>query len=824
MQWFALVRNRWARDFAPEPFPPPLASLFSHGYKSYRWVLHKEDAVSLSLEVRKFINSEHTGEYVDVTLPSELPVERDEVRTVHRDTVAAENAKRRAKECANIKANAIRNMQSIEDELSHTWTAAAKAKTECEQINAQKTAIMPEYNKKRELFTAAQGEYERKKAESDSLFGIFSEAESAKRRCEELYAAQNQSAAEKAAALQTAVSLVKSTEAELAALQKRMIEAHGENAEVETLAGKTSAEATEAAKNEAEKLNAVNELNAETIRLTGEKKVLEKQHNDAAKSEAKFKKDLLKAKADHESLTVQYNTAKSAAEAKQGSDKESAMLKVGGLKAKCDVAEANVKAQQGLFDAATAELSSIADRLTQCERQIAENAGALKTAQQSYDAAREHAKKAAELHAQDKARLASKSASATALSTQLEQAQARAADAKDSEARLRSASVAADAESLRLKTALDTAAADAAVKKTASDSAKVVTDGHEHVSLDKKSDFDEINLTVQGINGRLSAATDEHNALKKKIEKLESNLLEAKSNMNRAIQDCELAEAEAARLRDSVHVIQTKYETAKFHYMESGKGEPLILVHTAGQSLYTFRRLFYKLALSYRVIAVDLAGHGYSDRPSIFEYSIEDHGESLSRFMDALGIESAHLLGFSMGAAYVLELAHEHPDRVGKLILVSPGGITSEMPMLVRMMESPLLGGIASRLYSLKSVEKMLGECVFDHTVITEHDIKEYYRPASDPDGRFAIRRTISNFDENRMSSMLREIEHDVLIVWGEDDKWHPSEASEFFSAALRNCSYVAIRNAGHLVHEEKPDRLYDLIHQFIPAGYDTAD
>ena len=53
--------------------------------------------MSLSLEVKKFINSEHTGEFVNVTLPSELPVRREEVRTVHRDTAAAESAKRRAR-------------------------------------------------------------------------------------------------------------------------------------------------------------------------------------------------------------------------------------------------------------------------------------------------------------------------------------------------------------------------------------------------------------------------------------------------------------------------------------------------------------------------------------------------------------------------------------------------------------------------------------------------------------------------------------------------------------------------------------------------------
>ena len=276
------------------------------------------------------------------------------------------------------------------------------------------------------------------------------------------------------------------------------------------------------------------------------------------------------------------------------------------------------------------------------------------------------------------------------------------------------------------------------------------------------------------------------------------------------------------RLRNSVHVIETRYETARIHYMESGKGEPLILVHSAGQSLYTFRRLFYKLAMYYRVIAVDLVGHGYSDRPDFFDYTIGDHAESLARFMDSMGIESAHILGFSFGAGYALELAHKHPERVGKIVAICPGGVTSEMPLTVRMMESGLFGGIASRMYNLKSVKKMLNECVFDHTVINEHDAAEYFKPVADSSSRYAVRRTLAEFDENALISSLREIQAPVLLLWGEDDKWHPAGEVDEYRSSLRSCACTVIRNAGHLVHEEKPDRIAELVRGFIPAGYDN--
>ena len=65
-------------------------------------------------------------------------------------------------------------------------------------------------------------------------------------------------------------------------------------------------------------------------------------------------------------------------------------------------------------------------------------------------------------------------------------------------------------------------------------------------------------------------------------------------------------------------VAEAQHERARIHYIEAGTGEPLILVHTVGQSLYTWRRVFNRLSEHYRVIAPDLLGHGYSDRPLTF--------------------------------------------------------------------------------------------------------------------------------------------------------------------------------------------------------------
>lgn len=262
-------------------------------------------------------------------------------------------------------------------------------------------------------------------------------------------------------------------------------------------------------------------------------------------------------------------------------------------------------------------------------------------------------------------------------------------------------------------------------------------------------------------------------------------------------------------------------ERCRIHYMEAGMGEPLLLIHTVGQSLYTWRGMFELLSVRYRVIAIDLPGFGYSDRPEAFGFGVDDYAEVIVRFMDAMDIESAHIAAFSMGGAYAVRFALQHPERVGRLVLLSPGSITPEMPLTIRMIDSPMLGFVASMLYNINSVEKLLNDAVFDLTNITPDVVQEYYKPLADSASRRCVKRALQFFDDEAVVARLRELEAPVLILTGGEDKWHTpdSPAMELMHSAIRDCGYSLIRNAGHLLHEEKPERVAAAVFEFIPAA-----
>jgi pimeloyl-ACP methyl ester carboxylesterase len=118
------------------------------------------------------------------------------------------------------------------------------------------------------------------------------------------------------------------------------------------------------------------------------------------------------------------------------------------------------------------------------------------------------------------------------------------------------------------------------------------------------------------------------------------------------------------------------------HYHECGAGAPLILLHGNGESTAYFQHQMEPFAARFRVIAVDTRGHGQSPRGDM-PFTLAQFAEDLKQFLDAMGIQKAHILGFSDGANIALLFALKYPQFVDKLILdgadLSPRGVKASV-------------------------------------------------------------------------------------------------------------------------------------------------
>ena len=140
-------------------------------------------------------------------------------------------------------------------------------------------------------------------------------------------------------------------------------------------------------------------------------------------------------------------------------------------------------------------------------------------------------------------------------------------------------------------------------------------------------------------------------------------------------------------------------EGLRIHYRTAGSGPPLILIHGIGANIFAWRLVFDQLARDYTVFALDLKGHGLSDKPSTGDYSPFGMADLVAQFMDAMAIDSAKIIGLSMGGAIGAALAIRHPSRVERLVLISAAGYTLNyhvMPLLIRFASAPIGSTVAA--------------------------------------------------------------------------------------------------------------------------------
>lgn len=273
-----------------------------------------------------------------------------------------------------------------------------------------------------------------------------------------------------------------------------------------------------------------------------------------------------------------------------------------------------------------------------------------------------------------------------------------------------------------------------------------------------------------------------------------------------------------------VHETEMGPERLRFdttiRYVSQGKGETLLLVHGIGQSLFTWRQsIDYFADNGYRVIAMDLAGCGYSGHPNIY-FTVEEQALVIEAFMKALRIKKAHIAAFSTGALSAVCFAHAHPQRVNRLVLVSPGGPSENYPFSLRMLTTWLGRTIFLAHLGESTVRRMLSELFFDATQLRDDVLEGYYLPLRSRDVRETLVMMMTHFDDTYARSLLKSIRHRTLVISGTEDKLHGEDMIREYALVIPGAESIRLRNCGHFVHEEKADRFNDAVRVFLNKQY----
>jgi pimeloyl-ACP methyl ester carboxylesterase len=256
----------------------------------------------------------------------------------------------------------------------------------------------------------------------------------------------------------------------------------------------------------------------------------------------------------------------------------------------------------------------------------------------------------------------------------------------------------------------------------------------------------------------------------------------------------------------------------QLHFAEQGRanGEPVILLHGYSDSWFSFSRVLPLLPDSYRVYALDLRGHGRSDKPDS-GYQMHDLAADVLAFMDAKGIVRATIVGHSMGGFVAQQVALAAPRRVSRLVIVSAAtaprtfaGIEEFKPM-VDSLPDPVPYDFV-REFQRSTVHQPVPEA-FMTTVIAE----SLRLPAR------VWRGIMEGMMEADRAVALGRAGIPALVVWGEKDAWAPRAEQDSLVAMLRTATLKVYRDIAHAPQWEQPDEFARDLREFIdrttPAG-----
>ena len=263
-------------------------------------------------------------------------------------------------------------------------------------------------------------------------------------------------------------------------------------------------------------------------------------------------------------------------------------------------------------------------------------------------------------------------------------------------------------------------------------------------------------------------------------------------------------------------------------YLRAGAGPPLLLLHGFLGYSFSWRCNLVPLSQNFTVYAPDLPGLGYSERSAVIDTDLAVRAEHMLRFMDAMGMEQASVLGTSFGGALATMLAARceqvSPGRIRRLILVDPVNPWSAHGTQITRFGSTALGAIALRggfpvIRALHNtfVRRLYG----DPHRVSPGTYEGYQAPLAHPDTfRYIIsvvrswRANIEKLDA--AYDKLRKMR--TLLIWGDRDRAVLPGSAKELQKRLPNSELVMLQGVGHLPYEEVPDQFNEIVLRFLTS------
>lgn len=262
-------------------------------------------------------------------------------------------------------------------------------------------------------------------------------------------------------------------------------------------------------------------------------------------------------------------------------------------------------------------------------------------------------------------------------------------------------------------------------------------------------------------------------------------------------------------------------------YYEAGEAQeqlPLVMLHGGGpgaSSWSNFGSALPGFAQDFRTILVDQPGFGASDKPPVVGNYYRFAADHVVALLDELGIQKVHLLGNSLGGGTAMRLALTYPDRVGRLVLMGPGGLslnlfhadpTEGVQRLMDFSANP----------SREALRAFISTMVVDQKLVTDELVEERFADATAPGAQEAMASMGMSFwnPETAEDGMLwreaHRLRHHTLLTWGREDRVNPLDGAMAALKLIPKAQLHVFPRCGHWAQIEAADEFREVATSFL--------
>lgn len=263
----------------------------------------------------------------------------------------------------------------------------------------------------------------------------------------------------------------------------------------------------------------------------------------------------------------------------------------------------------------------------------------------------------------------------------------------------------------------------------------------------------------------------------------------------------------------------------RVHYRDQGKsdGPVLVMVHGFAASLHTWEPWVARLGPDYRIITLDLPGHGLTRTPDGYATSLDGHVATVEGVTAKLALPPFVLIGNSMGGATAWNYTLSHPESVRGLVMVNSAGwprdeAPKSQPLAFRMMRNPVGRAILRNIDPRPIAEPGLKDAYVDETIVTEGLVVRYAELARAPGRREMILAQQAKPRRKVTPETFKAIGVATLVMHGDEDTVIPVADSRALAAAIPGAKLVTYPKAGHVPMEQIPDRSAEDLRAFLQA------